>query len=193
MQPEELEQVVDLHMKSFPGFFLSFLGPDFISLFYRSVSEDTEGILLVACTGGKIMGVSAAVENQGAFYRRMLSRKWAFGRAALAAVLEKPAIVLRLLRALNKPVEVRDSVADACILSLAVLPSFRDQGFGEMLVDAVCRELTARNATAVCLMTDRMRNDAANRFYQRLGFRLARTYVTPEGRGMNEYLMRLGG
>jgi ribosomal protein S18 acetylase RimI-like enzyme len=191
MRSEELDDVVDLHMESFPGFFLSFLGPDFLSLFYRSVLEDPEGVLLVACSGKQVMGVSAAVENQTAFYRRMLRRKWAFGRAAITAILEKPAITLRLLRALNKPIEVQASAADACILSLAVLPAFRDQGFGEQLVDAVCRELKIRNAEAVCLTTDQVRNDAVNRFYLRLGFRLARTYVTPEGRALNEYLLPL--
>jgi ribosomal protein S18 acetylase RimI-like enzyme len=191
MRLDELPQVVNLHMESFPGFFLSFLGPDFLSLFYRSVHEDPEGVLLVACTGTTIVGVSAAVENQAAFYRRMLRRKWAFGRAALAAVIEQPAITLRLVRALNKPVEVQASVADACILSLAVLPEYRDQGFGEQLVDAVCRELTKRDAEAVCLTTDRVKNDAVNRFYQRIGFRLARTFVTPEGRALNEYLLPL--
>jgi len=32
-----------------------------------------------------------------------------------------------------------------------------------------------------------------NRFYLKLGFRLADTFVTPEGRAMNEYVMTLEG
>ena len=55
--------------------------------------------------------------------------------------------------------------------------------------------LPARGRTArlkqVNLTTDRLGNDAANRFYQQLGFTRSRTYVTPEGREMQEYLIDL--
>jgi hypothetical protein len=51
--------------------------------------------------------------------------------------------------------------------------------------------LAARRVPAVCLTTDCSSNERVNRFYQQLGFRLGRTYVTPEGRAMNEYVMFL--
>ena len=38
------------------------------------------------------------------------------------------------------------------------------------------------------LTTDRAGNESVNRFYELLGFTLSQTYVTAEGRPMNEYI-----
>jgi len=43
----------------------------------------------------------------------------------------------------------------------------------------------------VDLTTDRDNNDKINRFYLSLGFACERTFVTPEGRTMNEYVIDL--
>ena len=51
--------------------------------------------------------------------------------------------------------------------------------------------MQARGVSSVSLTTDRDNNERTNDFYQKLGFELARTYVTPEGRAMNEYLIQL--
>lgn len=42
----------------------------------------------------------------------------------------------------------------------------------------------------ISLETDTIDNETANRFYQKRGFKIARKYVTPEGRMMNEYRYR---
>jgi predicted N-acetyltransferase YhbS len=72
-----------------------------------------------------------------------------------------------------------------------VRPSSEGKGIGRQLVLAFCQALAARGVESVCLTTDRDRNDRVNRFYQQLGFRLSRSYVTPEGRAMNEYVRPL--
>lgn len=43
------------------------------------------------------------------------------------------------------------------------------------------------------LTTDRDNNEATNSFYQKLGFVCERTFMTPEGRAMNEYVIDLPG
>jgi GNAT superfamily N-acetyltransferase len=192
MQPGDVDDIVVVHLESFPGFFLSFLGPAFLHLLYESIRCDPEGVVFVACAGERVLGVAAGVEHQSAFYRRLIAKKkWTFARASLPAALRSPSTGVRLLRALQKPCDSRASAAEACILSLAVSPALRGSGTGEKLVRAVCSELSRRRASQVCLMTDRDGNEWVNRFYRGLGFRLARTYVTPEGRAMNEYLISL--
>ena len=76
-------------------------------------------------------------------------------------------------------------------MSIAVSPEFQGRGIGKQLVEAFCQELAARGEPAVCLTTDRDDNEAVNRFYQRLNFQLARSFITPEGRAMNEYVRNL--
>jgi ribosomal protein S18 acetylase RimI-like enzyme len=190
MQPNDLPQVVEAHLRSFPGFFLTFLGPRFLALMYESIATDPEGAIVVASSGTVIVGFVAGVRRQGGFYRRMVgSRKWAFGLASLGALVKRPNIAPRLLRAFTRPQEAEMACTEACLMSIAVRPEFSGKGIGKNLVHAFLMEMDKRGAAAICLTTDRDNNDIVNGFYQKLGFRIGRTFTTPEGRSMNEYVI----
>jgi len=183
---------VAIHLESFPGFFLTFLGQDFLALLYQNIHRDPDGIVLVAAGDGKIEGFVAGVTRQAGFYRRLVEKhKWAFAGATLGAVLRRPAILPRVFRALRRSEDAQQASAEACLMSIAVRPECQGRGIGRELVEAFCRELSGRGIRAVCLTTDRDHNDGVNRFYQRLGFTVGRSYVTPEGRHMNEYVLSL--
>ncbi len=49
----------------------------------------------------------------------------------------------------------------------------------------------ARGLTKVDLTTDTNDNEEVNAFYQKSGFTCVRSFLTPEGREMNEYLIDL--
>jgi ribosomal protein S18 acetylase RimI-like enzyme len=189
---EELPEIVDIHLASFPGFFLTFLGQRFLALLYQQMQHDDEGVVLVAASADRIAGFVAGVRHQGGFYQRLIARKKsAFARAAFWAVLRRPTILPRLVRALRRPAEAQRSAADACLMSIAVRPEAAGQRIGQQLVRAFCGEMWQRGAPAVCLTTDRYSNERTNHFYQQLGFQLSSTFVTPEGRAMNEYFISL--
>jgi ribosomal protein S18 acetylase RimI-like enzyme len=192
MQPGDLPEVVAAHLQSFPGFFLTFLGPEFLKLLYQNIMLDKDGIALVACDNNRINGFVAGVLHQSGFYRQLVKRhKWAFARASLGAILKKPSIMPRLWRALRRSAEARASAADACLMSIAVRPESEGQGIGQQLVRAFCWELDQRSIPAVCLTTDHDHNERVNQFYQRLGFQLYQVFTTLEGRAMNEYVISL--
>jgi ribosomal protein S18 acetylase RimI-like enzyme len=194
MGERDVAAVVALHVRSFPGFFLTFLGPTFLALLYEGILKDEDGLALVAEDSGVIRGVVAGTLSQAGFYRRLLAkRKWAFAWAALQALLARPSIAPRLWRALRKPQEAGEASAPACLMSIAVDPAAARRGLGADLVRSFCGMLATRGADAVCLTTDRDGNDGVNCFYVRLGFGIARSFVTPEGRALNEYLLRFGG
>jgi ribosomal protein S18 acetylase RimI-like enzyme len=193
MAPSDLDMLVTIHLASFPGFFLTFLGQDFLALLYQNIQRDLDGIVLVAAGNDRIEGFVAGVTRQTGFYRRLVEKhKWAFASATLGAVLRRPTILPRVLRALRRPEDAQQAAAEACLMSIAVRPESQGRGIGKELVEAFCRELAERGAKAVCLTTDRDHNDGVNRFYQKLGFTVGRSYVTPEGRHMNEYVLSLG-
>jgi ribosomal protein S18 acetylase RimI-like enzyme len=190
----EIPAIVKIHQESFPGFFLTFLGTDFLTLLYRGMLEDSEGILLVAAESGDPEGFVAGVVSQTGFYGRLLkSRKWLFAAAAARSALARPSIVPRLWRALRRPQESRAAAADACLMSIAVAPRAEGRGLGGELVEAFCRVVLARGVRRISLTTDRVGNDRVNRFYEKQGFRLVRSYRTPEGRAMNEYIRDVSG
>jgi len=53
---QDIEEVVDVHMRAFPDFFLTFLGPGFLKEFYKSFLYDDQGIGFVAIENSRILG-----------------------------------------------------------------------------------------------------------------------------------------
>jgi ribosomal protein S18 acetylase RimI-like enzyme len=193
MQPHHIQDVVAIHLQSFPGFFLTFLGSKFLWLLYSEILNTADHIAFVAQDHtGSITGFVVGVCHQSGFYTSLARRRWlAFAIASLGAVIRSPSIIPRLLRALSYPRASRSAAAQALLMSIAVAPAAAGRGIGQQLVMHFLSAMKQENVTSVSLTSDRDANERTNRFYQRLGFRIARTYVTPEGRWMNEYVIDL--
>ena len=193
IQIDNISDCVTLHLKSFKGFFLTFLGFKFLRMLYESILTDASGIgFLAENANQKIIGFVIGSTQPGGLYGRLLRRSWfKFGLAALPAFLRSPAILPRLLRAFSMPSQPLPAPNCATLMSIAVDPACQGSGVGGLLVSAFLEEARQRGLTWVNLTTDAENNAAVNRFYQANGFTLHRTYTTPEGRGMNEYLIQL--
>ncbi len=193
MTQGDLKLVVAAHLASFPDFFLSFLGPRFLALYYSGVCTAPEGIAFVYLNdSGSPAGFVAGTSNPRGFYSRLLKRGWLkFALASVNAVVRKPSTVSRIARGLFHPGgnPVGDDVAG--LFSIGVLPELQGTGAGKMLVHMFLDEARKRGCKRVFLTTDRDNNAAVNSFYEKLGFTIERHYVTPEGRRMNEYWITL--
>ena len=195
MKADDVATVVGIHLASFAGFFLSFLGPRFLSLFYSGLCSAQEGIAFVYLNdSGTPTGFVAGTSNPRGFYSRLLKRdglKFAF--ASIIPVLKKPSVIGRVARAVFHASDnpIGDDVAG--LFSIGVLPELQGTGAGKKLVQAFLEEAKARGCNKVFLTTDRDNNEAVNTFYSKLGFSITRHYVTPEGRRMNEYWITLSG
>lgn len=188
MEKTDVPKVVDIHLRGFPGFFLTFLGPRFLRQFYLAILAHPSGIAFVFEEGGRIGGFVAGSANASGLYSELLARRWwAFGATALPAALRRPTIVPRLLRAFSRPhAEVRSAGAGK-LMSICVDPEVQNGGMGKSLVEAFLEEAKRRGLRSVTLETDLEGNDAVNTFYRRQGFVLLREFQTPEGRKMNEF------
>lgn len=193
METGDLPAVVKIHLESFPGFFLSFLGPAFLLELYSSIVRDPEGISFVYVIDRKIVGFVAGTSQPGGFYRRMLRKWWRFMFAAIPRVVQHPGIIPRLLRALLLPQQTNARNDAALLMSIAVLPQCQRGGVGKQLVKIFLNNAYARGRKSVLLTTDEINNDYANNFYQLLGFEIINRYITPEGRKMNEYEIAVDG
>lgn len=193
MKAEHVPAVVRAHLASFPGFFLSFLGPRFLALYYAGICAAPEGIGFVYLGGtGVPAGFVAGSSNPRGFYSRLLKRDWLrFSLASVGAILRKPTVVGRIARGVFHPGSNPVGADVAGLFSIGVLPELQGTGAGKKLVRAFLAEAKRRNCRQVFLTTDRDGNDAVNEFYQRLGFSIKRQFVTPEGRNMNEYWIEL--
>lgn len=192
MKEDDAPACVEIHLRAFKGFFLTFLGERFLRELYASIACDPGGIAFVAETRGQILGFVAGAGQPSGLYRRLLQRRWwNFGRASLGAVVKRPSILPRLLRALSMPGQKTAVSSCGTLMSIAVDPQSQGEQIGRRLVRAFLAESARRGLEHVNLTTDRLSNDGANAFYLRMGFHLYRHFTTPEGREMNEYIFSL--
>jgi colanic acid biosynthesis glycosyl transferase WcaI len=192
IQDRHLDQIADVHMKAFPTFFLTFLGPGFLKEFYRSFIYDQAGIGFVAIDSVKqtVLGAVVGPFEPAGYFKRLLKKRWyAFCLASIAAVLKKPTIIKRLFRAVFYRGEAPSGLSRALLSSIAVSPQAQGQGVGQALMKKWAAEVEHRGGTGCFLTTDAENNESVNRFYQKLGWKIESTYPTPEGRTMNRYIL----
>jgi ribosomal protein S18 acetylase RimI-like enzyme len=192
MLPSDLEFVVSVHLQSFPNFFLSFLGTSFLRELYGAILDDVSGIAYVYKRNEKISGFIVGTTLPSGFYTRLLRYRWLqFAWASLLPAIKNPSIIPRLLRAFQrgKAEDVHENCAT--LMSIAVLPEVHGQGIGQKLIQAFLVEAAKRGIRRVNLTTDAVTNDAVNKFYLKQGFKLFKSFTTPEGRLMNEYVIEL--
>lgn len=192
MQPDDRKEVVNLHLLTFPGFFLTFMGPAFLSLLYGATMADPSGIAIVAVNDNGVAGFVTGTTHPSGFYKRLQKQHlFGFFWASMGAFLKNPGILPRLFRAFSMTGQPLPADNCATLMSIAVTPDFQGQGVGGRLVDEFLKEARTRGAQYVSLTTDAVGNDMVNQFYLRRNFVLFRKFTTPEGRLINEYLFKL--
>lgn len=183
-----INAISKLHMAAFPDFFLTQLGLPFLKSLYRGYMGDENSGILVAEISGKLVGFTAYSNEYSKFYQGLLKRHLIrFAYCSLLAVIRHPSFLKRLLGAFKKSDEVKREKAYVELASICVNPNIGCMGVGSKMIDKL-KEITDFSVYEyINLETDACGNDAANKFYIKNGFRLARSYVTAEGRKMNEY------
>jgi ribosomal protein S18 acetylase RimI-like enzyme len=191
MSKQDLEEVVRIHIKAFPGFFLTILGRDFLFNLYDSFLNDDLSICLVAVKNSFIKGFMVGNLKPDNLFRRMLFKKgYLFFFNSVSALLKSPVMVSRkLLSALryrgDRPVKYKNG---ALLSSVGVDPDEELKGIGSNLVKVFCHEAFKRGSDVVYLTTDKFGNENVNLFYKKNGFRLESIIEKAGGRNMNIYV-----
>lgn len=185
---KEISTISDIHIETFKGFFLTFLGKGFLKCMYSSFVDFSGAELIVAYEEDRIVGFLAYSEDLSGLYRFMLRHKFfKFVIYAVGAFFRRPKTFFRLFRALLKPNESKRNEKYIHISSIGVRPNYRGQGIGSMLLKTVIETADFTEYNYISLETDADNNDQTNLFYIKNGFKLEEQYLTHEGRKMNEY------
>lgn len=192
MESQHIKDVVQIHLARFPDFFLTILGPRFLQLLYREILATPGQVSLVAVEDERVVGFVTGLGHQSRFFgllvrRRLLSFAW----ASFTAALRRPSIIPRLFRALTYSRVTQEAAAQALLMSIAVAADMSGRGIGQQLVRRFLSDMQINGVDSVSLITDRDDNERVNMFYQALGFQLLRTYISPTGRAVNEYVIHL--
>lgn len=188
-----IDDIVAIHIATFKGFFLSFLGRGFLYQMYTSYCQhDQSGLLVAFDENNQTIGFLAYSENLSGLYKFMIKKKvFYFAWYSLGAFFRKPTVFMRLIRAFLKPSESKREEEYVELTSIGVEPTCESKGVGTKLISSLKEMVDFSKHEYICLETDAENNEGVNHFYQKNGFVLERTYETHEGRRMNEY--RFGG
>ena len=191
MEETDLKEVVQLHIISFPEFFLTSLGKSFLFELYHNFLHFDSSICKVIQKDGYIQGFVVGSLNPEALFRNLLILKgYKFLFLAIGALIKNPVFVSgKLMYALKYRGERPEKLTNAALLSsVGINPAFAKGGLGSMLVKAFCEEAFLKNADVVYLTTDKIKNDPVNEFYIKNGFQLEGSFEKSAGRIMNRYI-----
>jgi ribosomal protein S18 acetylase RimI-like enzyme len=186
-----INDIALLHRKAFPRFFLTQLGVSFLKTLYLGYFEDEKSDILIAKKDSEIVGFLAYSEDYPRFFKQLIKKhivRFAFC-SAKAAILH-PSFIKRILGAFKKSNSVVKEERYVELASICVDPESEGEGIGSMLIEKLKGTVDFSIFAYISLETDAKNNDSVNRFYQKNGFSLSRSFETKEGRLMNEYIYK---
>lgn len=185
----KVDEVVEVHMKSFTGFFLTFLGKGFLRQLYKGFVLHPRSDLIVAVNKeNQIVGFLAYSEDLSGFYKFLVRRfLLPFAWYAGVAFIRKPQIMFRLFRAFRYSNEAKRKENYIELSSIGVCPEMEGQGIGSRMIEKLKKKADVGKCEYIKLETDADNNENANAFYKKNAFVLDHIYETKEGRKMNEY------
>ncbi|MBR4761203.1 MAG: GNAT family N-acetyltransferase [Clostridia bacterium] len=188
-----INRIALLHKKAFPRFFLTQLGVPFLKTLYLGFFEDDESGIFIAEEDGELKGFLAYSMNYPRFFKQLIKKHVVrFAFCSLKAAVLHPSFIKRILGAFGKSDSVVKEERYVELASICVDPECGDRGIGTALIDRLKSFVDFNEYSYISLETDAENNEAANRFYQKNGFVLSRSYKTKEGRLMNEYTYKPG-
>jgi len=183
-----INETVEVHMNSFKGFFLTFLGKGFLRQLYNGFVEHKDSGLIVVQEKGVVVGFLAYSQNMSAFYKYLLKKHFiSFAFYAFGGFVRKPKVFFRLIRALTYSKEAKREEKYIELSSIGINPDCSNKGIGSKLIDELKESVKGTTAEYIKLETDAENNEKANHFYIKNGFVLHHTYETREKRKMHEY------
>ena len=183
-----INDIVTIHLNTFTGFFLTFMGRGFLNQMYRSYCDHGESGLLVAENNGKAVGFLAYSGNFSGLYKFMIkTRLILFGWYSVGVFFRRPSAFMRIIKAFMKPSEVKRKEKYVELSSIGVDPTIKSKGAGSRLIDELKKIVDFNKFAYITLETDAVDNDGAIHFYEKNGFVQERMFETHEGRKMYEY------
>lgn len=187
-EKELINEIVTIHLNTFTGFFLTFMGRGFLKQMYQSYCDHDESGLLVAEEDGKALGFLAFSSNFSGLYKFMIkTRLIQFGWYSIGAFFRRPSAFMHIISAFLKPGESKREEKYVELSSIGVDPNVKSKGIGSKLIDALKDNVDFNKFAYINLETDAVDNEGAIHFYEKNGFVRERMFETDEGRKMYEY------
>lgn len=183
-----LDEIVDIHISAFKGFFLTELGSGFLKTLYKGYMKDNKSGVIIAMESDRIIGFIAYSKDYSRFYKNLIKKSLIqFAFYSMIAAIKHPSFIGRLLGAFGKSEEVTKAEKYVELASIGVEPTSKGNGVGTKLISYLKEQIDFKEYAYISLETDAEDNDRVNQFYIKNGFELFKEYSTKQGRKMKEY------
>lgn len=185
----DIFEIVLIHEERFPGFFLSTLGKQFLTVFYTSFLNNP-GVLLVLEDEGKIKGFAAGSRKNRGFYKKLLGNNLLkFIKSGLRILVSRPKALLRL--ASNAGKSEKNDFVFAELLSIATLKN--KKGYGRILLAEFEHEIIKENKEnlPLSLTTDYEENKKVIEFYKESGYKVHQVFESYKKRKMYRFIKHI--
>lgn len=189
----DIEAIVRVHEAAFPDFFLTKLGTSFLRLYYNSVMNHKDGVLLACKMDGIIIGLCAGTVLSAGFNSKLIKANIIkFGIESMKILFTKPKALIHLIKNMSK----EDSSAGddgnyAELLSIAVDPKVQRSGAGKAMLLELEKVIKEKGGERLSLTTDYEDNEKAIGFYKSLGYEPWYDFVTYPNRRMYRLIKQL--
>jgi ribosomal protein S18 acetylase RimI-like enzyme len=181
------KDVAKIHFKSFPGFFLTSLGENFLYSFYKAVVKNKDSKCIGLFEHDNLIGFAIGSKTNGSFYKKVFLQSFLqLATAAFIPLMKQPKYILQLIFSLLSLNKVNfESKNYAILLSICVNPKHESKGYGKKLINEF-EKIIFESSTTIILTTDADNNSHVNNFYLRNGYLLKTDFYQGQ-RKMNLY------
>ena len=189
----DVDIIVKIHTDAFKGFFLTSLGPKFLTFYYTCFLKSCETVTMVAEEEGKVYGFTTLTKVSKGFNSRLImSNFFAFCLLSFKMLFTTPKSLLRLVKNLTKKGEgIEDNESYAELYSIGVSKTAQGKGVGKKLLAASEEVMKQEGVTCISLTTDFYQNEQAVGFYHSMGYKTLYEFMTYPNRKMYRLIKTL--
>jgi ribosomal protein S18 acetylase RimI-like enzyme len=186
----DIDGIVQVHLQSFPNFFLTSLGKRFLSEYYN-IYIQYEHIAFVVEDSGNIEGFVVGTNSSESFYKDLKSNIRHFLIPIMTNVLN-PKLIYKIAnrvysvlfkKRVNEELKKYKDINE--LTSIGVSPSDQKKGIGCILLRAYEEYCLNEKVKGIYLTTDAESNDSVLNFYKKSGFEIDLTFYQGEERKMH--------
>lgn len=192
LKKENAAEITSIHILAFPGFFLTDLGKDVLSVFYAALIQDESTIVWGIKSNKELVGFFVASTSPVGLYTRIFKKHFfKFFLPLTISFLKNISLLGRMITsfAASKAFDVPKAYS-AALLSICVSPTSSGKGIGKTLLGKLENELVLQGQNGYYLTTDKENNEATNHFYLNNGFQLHDVFMQGK-REMNVYFKKV--
>lgn len=189
LRPQELKEVVNIHLQELTESTLNKFGSKFLQVVYKSAVKNNNNILLVLKEDNKIIGFTLATKSSSNFYHQIITENFfTLTWEVIKSSLSHPKLILETALWFLLPQNTNQKTAE--LQFIAIDKSYQGKGWGKKLIQKLTQKFSLFHIHKLQAGTWAS-NDRSNNFYKRLNFDfIAQKEIL--GAKLNYYLLSYG-